>query len=188
MSPVDAIIREVRMSLVSVNLSDGPKKVTISCKGDRFDPYSIYASVSEKDTIRAVATGEDDVRELLTKISPSTVEGIVKKIRKENERYYNAKLRLIQIAFKISQGPDLLKLLEFIDMVCMPYRYVGNRNRVYIQPNVQLRLADETRWNNEGSLHLQKIVRFDGGNMTFHDYPHVSEEELLKEVIPADIF
>ncbi len=188
MNPVDAIIQEVRMSLVPVTLEDGSKKVTINCNGDRFDPYSIHASVSEKNAIRAVANGEDDVRALLRKTSPKALETTAKKIRDDNQRYYSAKIRLTKIAFKISNGTDLLKLMEFIDKVCVAYRYVGNRNRVYINPTTHLRLADETGWDSRGKLHLQKVVTLDGGNMLFHNYPRESEEELLEEVIPADIF
>ena len=188
MNPVDAIIQEVRMSMVALSVEDGSKKITIKCNGDRFDPYSIHASVFERDAIRSIATGEDDVRALLRKVTPATLDSVVKKIKDDNTRYYSAKIRLTELAFRISKGPELLKLMEFIDKVCTPNRYVGNRNRIYINKNTHLRLADETGWDSIGKLHLQKVVTIDGGNLTFHNYPRQSEQTLLEEVIPADIF
>ena len=74
--------------------------------------------------------------------------------------------------------------MNVIDIVCTPYRYVGNGNRYYVDSNTQYRLADRTWWDIcDGDLHLQKVITLDCGANLSHNYPDTSEEDILKEVM-----
>ena len=186
MTAIDEIIREAQKSLMSTCIDSGYRKMDIKGNAGNIDD-ELTATVYIEDNMMARIIGEKNIRKELKNFPAYVLTNAAKKIRDDYYRYYDAKIRLIQIACVIAKKEELVKLLQFIDTVCQSHKYVGRNNRVYLNPQVHLRLADKTGWDNVGELHLQMVVTEDGGNVTFHFYPEESEEDLLKEVLKADI-
>ena len=181
----EQFLREIKKSIISPSLEYGDKKLSFTYFANTFDRTGIICHVYNKGQIVALFKGEENVMNELKKIPVSVIEMKLKEIENEKHRYQEADERLKKIAENIAQGKELMKLLSFIDCVCTPARYCGMRNRVYISENVHLRLADSSRWKNEGELHLQKVIS-SGGRFSFHKYPQETEEALLREVLSCD--
>ncbi len=172
MRAIDTIMEEARRSLLAIDVVEGDNKAKIY--------YSGYYTLNYK------RMEEDEIREELQSFSSKTLVSVARKITARNKRYLTAKCRLVKLAMEVAKNDsELMKLIDFIDVVCTPYPYIGNANRWYIGGDTHLRLTGKDGWSSEGPLHLQKVVTLDGGIMLFHRYPKAEEKELLKEFLAS---
>ncbi len=181
MNMVDEVIREAKKSILTINIQDGSKLISVE-----YDEYSdtfkttIVAPYKPKKGI----IGEKEAREIISMISEESIKNTLNTIKADNDRYYTAKLRLIKMALENFNDAEVIKILNVLDVVCVPTRYAGMGNRYHINGYTELRLTDESRWNDaKEELHLQKVIVNYDGNLTLHCYPKESEIEILREII-----
>ena len=179
MNLVDQLMRETKKSLVSLSFKDGARTITIEYDPDCKTYKSTTIAPYKK---KSIVAGVENVRAVLNSISIPVLEETMNKIQKEIDQHYTAKLRLTRLALENFEDKDIIKIMKVLDIVCVPYRYVGMGNRYYIGENVHVRLADETGWNINGELHLQKITKSSDEVMNFHFYSKDSELDILKEI------
>ena len=178
MDIINRMLDEIRRTLFSISIFYNGVEIRCRCYND-----DVQAEVWNGKTLRYSVFESNKVYRELKMIPKEVLESKLKEIDCDNQRFYNAKIRLIKLADKLF-GHDAAKVVEFIDIVCTPYRYVGNGNRYYVDSNTQYRLADRTWWDIcDGDLHLQKVITLDCGANLSHNYPDTSEEDILKEVM-----
>ena len=179
MDLIGKIIREAEKSLITLHFYDGFKTVSLE-----YDPdCKVYkTSITAPCRPRNAVIGKENAYEVLKQLPESVLKETMDKIQEEIDRYYSAKLRLIRLALANFKDSDIIKILKVLDQVCVSYRYVGNGNRFYINDYTHVRLTDETGWNNEKNLHLQKVIANRDDNMTLHAYPEDTELDILKEI------
>lgn len=114
------------------------------------------------------------------------------RINKE-KRYSDAKNKMLETLNSMENiSIEHRVLMEYIiDKTTQLPEIVGTGNRINIvdEPdyNEHLRLADNTRWDDKGELHLQLVKKMSFNGMTFRDYPILGFEEIVNYVATKNL-
>ena len=175
MSNIDILVMEARKSKIYLVIEEGQKKLeSYFYNGDYVTDILINTQLVEK------YIGEKSLRREINKFSAETLQKIVNRLQKEQERFDAPKRRLFAIAEEIAKGEKLALLKNIITICCTPEKYAERINFFYLSPSEFIKLGDSTLFGIIGNLHLQKVVLV--GERKF-EYPVMSEKALLLEVM-----
>ncbi len=175
MSNVDILVMEARKSKIFLVIEEGRKKLEAYFFNDDYvTDILINSELVEK------YVGEKKLRREINKFSDETLQKVLNRLQKEQERFDAPKRRLFAIAEEIAKGEKLALLKNIITICCTPEKYAERINFFYLSPSEFIKLGDSTLFGIIGNLHLQKVVLVEGKK---YEYPVMSEKDLLLEVM-----
>lgn len=189
---IKKIIEIINMDLIGLYLSNKSVGKTLSVKYNKENnsySYSLTTNLQDNKVIenKQNLTLKEIIEIILNpEFSDDLINTYNKRIEKE-EKYYAAKQNMYQELSAMNLNKDEFNtLVEIIEQVSQLPEIVGFGNSVVISSTndsyEEVRLTDETRWNNVGPiLHLQLVQTVDHG-MNFRSYPKMTFEELVKYI------